>query len=125
MNYYISLKVFSLKFTAADTSSNAKVYISSNSEITPDKITVNAASTNNTGNAEKDLGAAGKIVSFADDSNNNNPHASSPKIKGTENIKKVKNVVSLYFGSAHDVFVFMQLGFYVIMMFSSCPLIAC
>lgn len=89
MNYHISLKVFSLKFTAADTSSNAKVYISSNSEITPDKITVNAASTNNTGNAEKDLGAAGKIVSFADDSNNNNPHASSPKIKSQEELSRI------------------------------------
>lgn len=118
-------RFFVYHFNVADTSSNAKVYISSNSEITPDKITVNVASTNNTGNVEKDLGAVGKIVSFADDSNNNNPHASSPKFKGTENIKKVKNVVSRYFGSAHDVFVFMQLGFYVIMMFSICPLIAC
>lgn len=81
-------RFFVYHFNVADTSSNAKVYISSNSEITPDKITVNAASTNNTGNAEKDLGAAGKIVSFADDSNNN-PHASSPKIKSQEELSRI------------------------------------
>ncbi|WP_304268052.1 autotransporter outer membrane beta-barrel domain-containing protein [Phascolarctobacterium succinatutens] len=86
----------SITINAADTSSNAKVYISSNSEITPDKITVNVASANNTGNAEKDLGAAGKIVSFADDSNNNNPHASSPTIKGAENIKVNQEASSIY-----------------------------
>lgn len=82
-------RFFVYHFNVADTSSNAKVYISSNSEITPDKITVNAASTNNTGNAEKDLGAAGKIVSFVDDSNNNNPHASSPKIKSQEELSRI------------------------------------
>lgn len=86
----------SITINAADTSSKAKVYISSNSEITPDKITVNAASANNTGNAEKDLGAAGKIVSFADDSNNNNQHASSPIIKGAENIKVNQEASSIY-----------------------------
>lgn len=85
-----------ITINAADTSSTSKVYISNSSDIVrnPDKITVNAAGANNTGDAAKDLGAAGKIVSFTDDSSN--PTGERPADKGAENIKVTQEASSIY-----------------------------
>lgn len=89
-----------ITINAADTSSNSKVYIPNNSAIvqTPDKITVNAAGTNNTGDAANDLRAAGKIVSFTDDSSN--PTAKEPAVKGAENIIVTQEASNIYDASS-------------------------
>ena len=96
-----------ITINAADTSSNSKVYIPNNSAIvqTPDKITVNAAGTNNTGDAANDLRAAGKIVSFTDDSSNptadsSNPTAKEPAVKGAENIIVTQEASNIYDASS-------------------------
>ena len=89
-----------ITINAADTSSNSKVYIPNNSAIvqTPDKITVNAAGTNNTGDAANDLRAAGKIVSFTDDSSN--PTDKEPAVKGAENIIVTQEASNIYDASS-------------------------
>ena len=85
----------SITINAADTSSNSKVYISTASEIvkTPEKITVKAAGENNTGNAEKDLGAAGKIVSFTEDTPDSKV---VPVVKPVEKINVTQEANSIY-----------------------------
>lgn len=89
-----------ITINAADTSSNSKVYIPNNSDIvrTPDKITVNAAGTNNTGDAANDIRAAGKIVSFTDDSSD--PTATKPAVKGAENIIVTQEASNIYDASS-------------------------
>lgn len=85
----------SITINAADTSSNSKVYISTASEIVkaPEKITVKAAGANNTGDAAKDLSAAGKIVSFTEDTTD--PKV-KPTEKGVEKINVTQEANSIY-----------------------------
>ena len=88
----------SITVNVADTSadSNSKVYISANSDVvqTPEKITVQAAGSNNTGDATKDIAAAAKVLSVVQDQENSG--TATPEAQTVENIQVVQEASSIY-----------------------------
>ena len=88
----------SITVNVADTSadSNSKVYISANSDVvkTPEKITVQAAGSNNTGDAAKDIAAAANVLSVVQDEANSG--TATPEAQTVENIQVVQEASSIY-----------------------------
>ena len=88
----------SITVNVADTSadSNSKVYISANSDVvkTPEKITVQAAGSNNTGDAAKDIAAAANVLSVVQDKENSG--TATPEAQTVENIQVVQEASSIY-----------------------------
>ena len=88
----------SITVNVADTSadSNSKVYISANSDVvkTPEKITVQAAGSNNTGDATKDIAAAANVLSVVQDEEKSG--TATPEAQTVENIQVVQEASSIY-----------------------------